>query len=201
MSIRSGLPHPLMEKGVIMDEISREKEKGFDFEYLGDVPQKKQALGARYQTPGFGFAAQLFSLTARRLIEKLGEEEGEAVLRVAVEEFGRERGRNIAERVKGLGLPLSFKNWLIYADIDSSANFAALPAIENGDLVVRVDSCTFFEAARSWKLEQYAHIYCRNVDYAILAGYNPDIKLILTERSAAGKDHCVFRYIMKEANK
>jgi hypothetical protein len=184
-----------------MDEISREKERGFDFEYLGDVPQRKQALGAQYQTPGFGFAAQLFCMTARGVIDKFGEEQGAAVLKAAVEQFGRERGRKIAERVKGLGMPLSFKNWLIYSDIDSSANFAALPAIQDGDLVVKVDNCTFFNAARSWNLEQYAQIYCRNVDYAILAGYNPDIKLVLTERSATGMDHCVFRYIMKEANK
>ena len=182
-----------------MDDIRREKEEGFDFAYLGDVPQKKIEVGAKYQTPGFGLAAQLFSVTARAVIDRLGSEEGTALLKAAVEEFGRERGRHIAERVRGMGLPLTFKNWLIYSDIDSSANFEAIPQIEDGDLVVRVNNCTFYNGAREWGLEQYAHIYCRNVDYAILGGYNPDIKLVLKERLTTGEDHCVFRYIMREA--
>jgi hypothetical protein len=184
-----------------MDDIRKEKEEGFDFAYLGDVPAKKTEIGTTYQTPGFGLAAQLFSLTAKAVIDRLGDEQGTALLKEAVEEFGRERGRHIAERVKALGLPLSFKNWLIYSDIDSSANFEAIPAVEEGDLVVRVNNCTFYNAAREWGIERYAHIYCRNVDYAILAGYNPDIKLVLSERGSTGEDHCVFRYIMKEVNK
>jgi hypothetical protein len=184
-----------------MDDIKREKDRGFDFEYLGDVPGKKTEIGARYQTPGFGLAAQLFCCTARRVIDRLGPEEGAAVIRGAVEDFGLERGRHIAERVEKMGFPLSFKNWLIYSDIDSSANFEALPAVEEGDLVVTVKNCTFYNAARQWGLEDVAHLYCKHVDYKILEGYNPDIKLILRERQATGEDFCVFRYIMKEANK
>ncbi len=184
-----------------MDDIKREKDRGFDFEYLGDVPGKKVAVGAAYQTPGFGLAAQLFGCSARRVIDRLGDEEGAAVMKEAVEDFGLERGRHIAARVKALGLPLSFRNWLIYSDIDSSANFEALPGIEDGDLVVKVKNCTFFNAAREWKLEGFAHIYCKHVDYKILEGYNPDIKLKLMERQATGEDFCVFRYIMKEAKK
>jgi hypothetical protein len=184
-----------------MDDIGREKEQGFDFAYLGDVPQKKTEVGSTYQTPGFGLAAQLFCCSARRVIDRLGSEEGAAVMKAAVEDFGLERGRHIARRVKEMGLPLSFKNWLIYSDIDSSANFGALPAIEDGDLVVKVSDCTFFSAAHQWGLEEFARIYCRHVDYKILAGYNPDIRLVLEERQATGKDFCVFRYAMKQAGR
>jgi hypothetical protein len=185
----------------MVDDITREKDRGFDFEYLGDVPQKKIDLGETYQTPGFGLAAQLFCCAARRVIDRLGNDEGTSVMTEAVEDFGLERGRQIAARVRGLGLPVSFKNWLIYSDIDSSANFEALPGIEDGDLIVKVNNCTFYNAARQWGLEGFAHIYCRHVDYKILEGYNPDIKLTLMERKATGEDFCVFRYIMKLANK
>jgi hypothetical protein len=181
-----------------VDDIEREKEQGFDFAYLGDVPQKKIDIGSRFQTPGFGLAAQLFCCCARRVIDRLGAEEGDAVIRAAVEDFGFERGRHIAARVKDLGLPLSFRNWLIYSDIDSSANFEALPAIEDDDLVVRVNNCAFYNAARQWGFEELAHLYCRYVDYKILEGYNPDIRLDLKERQATGDDFCVFRYSMKE---
>jgi len=184
-----------------MDDIRREKEQGFDFEYLGDVPQKKAEVGDRFQTPGFGLAAQLFCCSAKRVIDRLGEKEGTAVMRAAVEDFGLERGRHIAARVAELGLPLSFKNWLIYSDINSSENFQALPSIEDGDLVVKVHDCTFYNAARQWGLDTFAHIYCKHVDYKILEGYNPDIMLRLQERQATGEDFCVFRYGMKITNR
>jgi hypothetical protein len=184
-----------------MDELQREKEAGFDFEYLLEALPKKEEIGDRYQTPGFGLAAQLFCSTAKFVLERLGETEGRGLLKKAVEYFGRERGRRIAERVRSLGLPLTFRNWLIYGDIDANRNFAAQPDLDQGDLMVRVENCTFYQAAREWGLEELAGLYCRYVDYAILEGYNPDIKLRLENRGQTGKDHCVFRYIMKESNK
>ncbi|MBU2546995.1 MAG: L-2-amino-thiazoline-4-carboxylic acid hydrolase [Proteobacteria bacterium] len=184
-----------------MDDLTREKRNGFDFEYLMDVPAQKEALGETLQTPGFGLAAQLFAATARAVIERLGPEKGEALLKEAVEYFGEQRGRRIAERVRARGLPLTFKNWLIHSDIDSTRNFHPEPEVTDGDLVVRVGRCTFFDAAREWGLEDYAGVYCRYVDFAILRGYNPDVKLVLQDRMATGTDHCIFRYIMKEGNR
>lgn len=184
-----------------MNDIDREKSAGFDFEYLMTVPQEKEALGDAYQTPGFGIGAQLFATVAKAVIERLGKEEGEKLLKDAVERFGRERGRRIAEQVKAAGKPLTFKNWLIYTDIDTSRNFQVEPSIEDGDLVAKISNCTFYESAARWGLGDYANIYCTYVDYAILDGYNPDIKLILKQRGPSPQDCCVFRYIMKESNK
>ena len=181
-----------------MDDLTREKKEGFDFAYLGDVPQKKEEVGDQFMTPGFGLAAQLFSSTAKVIMDRLGPEEGEQVLKEAVERFGFERGRRIAERVKGEGLPLTFKNWLIYSDIDASENFQPLPDIQDTDLVVKVSNCTFYNAAQQWGLGEYAHIYCKYVDYKILEGYNPDVKMELQERQATCEDFCLFRYRMKE---
>jgi len=183
-----------------MSDLKQEKEQGFDMEYLEDVLDKKKELGLKYQTPGFGLAAQLFSSVAKFVIEKLGPDEGEKLLKEAVEYFGKERGKRIADRVKLEGKPLTFKNWLIYTDIDSS-NFRPVISIADNDLVAKIRHCTFYNAAKEWGLGDFAKIYCRYVDYKILEGYNPDIKLILKERQATGKNHCIFRYIMKTDNK
>ena len=184
-----------------MDDLTREKENGFDLEYLMDVPQSLEESGGQFQTPGFGLAAQLFSSFAKTIIEKLGPEEGEALLKDSVEYFGKERGKRIADKVKADGKPLSFKNWLIYTDIDASKNFAPAPDIENDDLVVKVDDCTFCDGAREWGLEDYAKIYCKYADFAIHEGYGAGVKLILEDRFSSGKDYCLFRFIMKEKNK
>lgn len=184
-----------------MEDLKREKEIGFDFEYLGDVLEKKKELGKKYQTPGFGLASQLFSSVAKFVIEKLGPTEGEELLKEAIEYFGKERGRRIAERVKSEGKPLTFKNWLIYTDIDSTENFRPIASVDNNDFLVKVKHCSFYNSAEEWDIGEYAKIYCKYVDYAILEGYNPEVKLILKERQATGAKRCVFRYIMKVENK
>jgi len=184
-----------------MDDLTREKERGFDPEYLNDVLDRKIKIGEQYQTPGFGLAAQLFSTVAKYIINKLGWEEGENLLKQAVEEFGLERGKRIAEKVKDENMTLTFKNWLIYTDIDSIKNFRPITSTPNGDFLVKAKHCTFYNAAEEWGLGEFAKIYCKYVDYKILEGYNPDIKLILEPRQFTGKNRCIFRYIMKEENK
>lgn len=183
-----------------MNDLQREKKKGITFPYLAKGAFKRLLAGKRYQTPGFGLASQLFSTMAKHIIEKLGPEEGEALIKQAVESFGRERGRRIAKVVQSKGKPLSLANWLVYTDI-SPENFAAKPSLPDGDLEAKVGNCTFYNAAEKWGLGEYAKLYCKYADYAILDGYNPDVKLLLEQRQKTGKDHCVFRYIMKEENK
>jgi hypothetical protein len=183
-----------------MDGLRREKRKGLSRWYLKDVLLKRRIIGKKYHTPGFGFAALIFSVMSKLIIENLGKEEGGELIARAVRTFGLERGKRIASVVKGLGKPLSFKNWLIYTDIEGS-NFDASPLMDNNDLVAKVQRCTFMDSARKWGLEDYASLYCKYADYAILEGYNPDIKLKLESRHETGKDYCLFRYIMKESNK
>ncbi len=183
-----------------MDDIRREKEKGLSRWYLKDVLLRRRVIGDTYHTPGFGFAAQLFAVMSKLILARLGPEEGEALIKEAVEHYCHERGRRIADVVRGLGKPLTFKNWLIYTDIDGS-NFEARPSIDNHDLLAEVHRCTFMAAAEKWGLKEYAALYCKYADHAILNGYNPDITLELQSRHETGKDYCLFRYIMKDENK
>lgn len=183
-----------------MDDVAREKEKGFSWWYLKDVLPRKKLIGKRFHTPGFGLGAQLFASLCRVLVERLGAERAEDLIREAVQAFGQKRGRRIAGTVRTLGKPLSFKNWLIHTDI-AQENFGFTPDIEGGDLVVKVRECSFIRAAREWGMEDMAKIYCRYADHAILEGYNPDIRLDLQTRHETGEDFCRFRYIMKEENK
>ena len=183
-----------------MNDLEKEKKEGLNRWYLKDVRLKRKIFGAKYHTPGFGLGAQLFASMSKSIIERLGPEEGEELIKQAVEYFGKERGKRIAELVKGQGKPLSFKNWLIYSDIGGE-NFEFKPTIDGSDLVVEVGYCSFIAAAEKWDLGEYAELYCNYVDYAILEGYNPDVKLILEQRHKTGKNHCLFRYIMKDDNK
>jgi hypothetical protein len=183
-----------------MDDLQREKKKGLNFFYLAKGALMRLRVGKKYHTPGFGLASQLFSTMAKHIMEELGPEKGEALIKKAVESFGRERGKRIAKTVQDSGKPLSLRNWLIYTDI-SPDNFSAKPRLPEGDLEAEVSSCAFYNAAEKWGLGQYAQLYCKYADFAILDGYNPDVKLLLEQRQKTGKDYCLFRYIMKEENK
>jgi len=182
-----------------MDDLQREKRSGLSARYLSDVRLKRRFLGRKSRVPGFGLGAQLFATLTKVVIERLGREKGEELVKEAVQRFGRERGRRIAKRVASMDKPLSLKNWLIYTDIDSG-NFEASPKLDNGDLVAAVGQCAFDAAAKSWGLGEFSSLYCKYADHAILEGYNPDVKLVLEDRHVTGRDHCLFRYVVKERN-
>jgi hypothetical protein len=180
-----------------MNELDREKKKGLGLLYLVKAALMRKLIRGRHQTPGFGLAAQLFAVMAREVIGKLGPVEGEALIKRAVESFGRERGKRIAQTVSGMKKPLSLRNWTIYTDIAPS-NFPAKVAFPDGDLEAKVEKCAFMAAADRWDLRKYAALYCKYADYAILDGYNPDVKLSLESRHDTGKNHCVFSYRVKK---
>ena len=44
-----------------MDDLTREKVKGFSYWYMKDVPVLRRFINHDFNTPGFGLAAQLFA--------------------------------------------------------------------------------------------------------------------------------------------
>lgn len=180
-----------------MNDLDREKKKGLGLLYLIKAAVMRMLIGKKYHTPGFGFAALLFASVTREVIAELGQDKGEELIKRAVESFGKERGKRIAARVAQKGKPLSLRNWIIYTDI-SGSNFPAKVTFPEGDLEARVGTCSFMKAADQWGLREYASLYCRYADYAILDGYNPDVRLTLKSRHQTGNEYCTFRYRMKK---
>ena len=183
-----------------MDDLMREKSRGLSIWYLKDALPKRVFFGKKFHTPGFGHAARLFAIMAKNAIDKLGPDEGETLIKLAVEEFAFTRGQRIAEIVRSKGLPLTIKNWLIHSDI-SPKNFKVKAKTEDGALKAEVTDCVWNRAAEQWGLGEYSRLYCKYADYKILEGYNPDIELTLDDRFQTGADHCLFRYQMTDGNK
>ncbi len=182
-----------------MNEEKKEQEEGIDWDYLARAMQEKQHVGNEHITPLAGHLGQLFAVTAKSIIDRLGLEEGEALIKEIVERFAEERGRRIAEKVKRLNKPLTLKNFIIYSDLDSAAVVSgATPSIENGDLILEIADCNICKGADDWGLKEYAYYYCKYIDVAILRGYNPKLKLDVSKRLTARDDCCVFRYTVKE---
>lgn len=214
------LPH---EKGDSMDDMKKERTEGFDFDYLVAAVNERTKLGDTYLTPVgehlgntlallsgvvveqmgekegsefvFKLTGHIFGIAAKALIEKIGEEKAESILKEVVETFGEGRGRQIAERVKAQAKPLTFKNFLIHTDMDSSNVTPDIkPSIEDGKLVLDIPYCAFNQGARDAGFGEYAYYYCKYIDKAIIRGYNPDIKLEVSHNLSKGDDHCRLIY-------
>jgi hypothetical protein len=180
-----------------MSDIQKERTEGLTWEYLGEVLKKKAALEGAQLTPMPSLMGQMFAVFAKAVIDALGKEKGQTVIKDAVQTFGRTRGRRVAERVKAQGLELTFGNFLIYLDLDSSAALDFTPSLEDGNMFLNITRCAFADGAKAFGLDEYFHYYCKWVDNAILEGYNPDLVLEIPQTLSGGADSCIFRYMIK----
>jgi hypothetical protein len=180
-----------------MSDKERERAEGLTWEYLGEAMKKKAALEGKQLTPMPSLMGQMFAVFAKAVIDEVGTEKGEAIIKKAVVDFGHTRGKHIAEKVTALGLDLTFANFLTYMDLDSSAALTFVPSIEDGNMTLSITRCAFDDGAKAIGLRDYFHYYCRWVDNAILEGYNPDLVLEISETLSGGADACIFRYLIK----
>jgi hypothetical protein len=181
-----------------MDEIQKEKSEGLSWEYLGEAMKERAELSGEPITPMAALMGQMFAVFAKNVIDEVGTEKGEAIIKKAVEDFGQTRGKRIAEKVKARGLPLSFKNFLIYMDLDTSAANKSVPNIDGKDLTLTIHQCFIRDGACDLALEPYFHYYCKWIDRAILFGYNPELTIEITKFLSGGDDVCFFRYIVSK---
>ncbi len=169
------------------------KGKSLDWETLGAALQERAETGGRYLTEPLAQLGQLFATLAAEMIESCGEEGREAVVR-AVERFGEERGRRLAELVKSEGREATFANFLIFNDLDTS-DLAMVPSLEEGELRLEISSCPFAAACEKWDLSEFGRLYCEHVDAAIMRGYNPRLyETVSLQSLTAGADKCILVY-------
>ncbi|HSV96909.1 MAG TPA: hypothetical protein VLM75_08250 [Spirochaetota bacterium] len=64
------------KRGKAVNELAREKTKGFSFAYLIKALFMRMGIGARHQTPGFGLAGQIFAVIAKNVSAEMGPQRG-----------------------------------------------------------------------------------------------------------------------------
>jgi hypothetical protein len=183
----------------VMDDLEKERSEGVDWGYMGSMLKEKEAQGGAGYLSLANHMGQFFALTAKAIIDKIGEKEGRELLKKLVEDFAVRRGRRIAEKVKDAGKPLTFKNFIVYGDMDSTGVTSGMtPNIVDGDLILEVKHCEFNQGAKAVGLGEYAYHYCKYIDTALLRGYNPDLRLEVKKNLSAGDEVCLFHYSFKE---
>jgi hypothetical protein len=173
------------------------KKDDFELKVLGPALAERAEKGKEYIDAPLAMQAKIFATLAREVIERFGDDGREAVI-TAVKGFGEERGRRMAERAGSEGRENDFAGYLVFSDLDTSYH-QMVPAIGEGELQVTISYCPFAAACREWGLEEYGKYFCRNIDAAIMRGYNPERYETVCERNLTeGADTCVIIYKFKE---
>lgn len=121
------------------------------------------------------FFAMMLIYVARSVLENLGQEEGERVLRKGLREFGKARGRRIRERIDSLGLKPTVENFAKYYDFPM---FAAWKAVREVAENRRYSKVSFCPAGSFWKErgeEKIGLMYCDEVDDGIREGFDREL--------------------------
>ena len=174
-----------------------EEKNDFDLEVLGPALQERLEKAKDYIDTPLEMQGKLLGTLAREVIERFGDEGREAVIE-AVKRYGEERGRRLAERVKSEGREPTFASFTVCSDLDTSYH-EMVPSVEEGALRVTVSYCPLAAALKEWGLEEYGKYFCRNIDAAIMRGYNPErYETVCEHNLTEGADTCVIVYRLKE---
>src|SRR5919201_4186569 len=136
--------------------------------------------------------ARILMPVLQALGDEFGRERVFAIARRIIVDVAREQGRQLAERVGG----------------NSLADFAtALEDWKKGDAytmdVLRQDTerfdfnvtrCRYAEMYRALGIPEVGALLSCNRDFALIEGFNPDVKLQRTQTIMEGASHCDFRF-------
>lgn len=139
--------------------------------------------------------ALLFGWIARAVIRRAGAERGEPVVRQAVRRYGEQRGRRMAQRAQAHGDPLSMDSFLAYGELQGREGDALYETVqETPDLRSNVLRCPWHQTWRRESLMAYGRIYCQEVDYALVRGFSPELRIEVNGWLSNGDPCCEFVY-------
>jgi len=140
--------------------------------------------------------ALLYYHMATAIVQRLGEKEGEKLIKEAIWSYGEACGRDVRESVLSQGLSLE------------AANFSAVPDLPSKGWRHEVrgtgekagSAVTFCPLAAVWKelgAEKLGRLYCF-VDQAKFHAYNPDLCVVHEKNVLDGDDCCIIKVSSKD---
>ena len=130
------------------------------------------------------------------LVDALGEEFGRervvTVLRDAIIGIARAQGAQLAQSMGGDSL-VEFADSLKFWTQDNALEIEVL-AQDDRAFAFNVTRCRYAELYRSLGIPELGAVLSCNRDWALIQGFNDDIKLERTQTIMAGAEFCDFRY-------
>lgn len=141
--------------------------------------------------------ARVLMPVLERLSQEFGRERVFGLARDVIVEVARAQGRELAGQMGGntvAHFAASTENWRkgnayemdVLAQTDERYDF-------------NVTRCRYAEMYRALGIAEVGELLSCNRDFALIEGFNPDIKLTRTQTIMEGAPHCDFRFVRQPA--
>lgn len=111
--------------------------------------------------------AKLFAVMADEVLQEMGQEKGEAVVKRAVRRFANMRAQKIIENIKKDGKEVTFHTVEEYSDYPANEAWDCDSFVEGNTLREINRVCPFSTAFREIGLENAGKLYCEEIDIAL----------------------------------
>ena len=137
--------------------------------------------------------ALLFAWIGREVAQRVGEEQGEAIMRKAARRYGEQRGHRMALRAQANGHALTMTHFLAYGEWQAEPGTAASETVERvPHFKYRVTLCPWHNAWQENDLMPFGRFYCMEIDLALVHGFNPDLRLDVNDTLSNEGTYCEF---------
>ncbi len=127
------------------------------------------------------------------IVNKLGDEEGKALIKEAIWAYGKHCGRAVREGVEALGLPLTDENYGRVRDLPQYGWEIDTVTLDSGEVRPIATFCPVADAFKETgpRGQELGRLYCY-VDQAKYEAYNPDMEFVHTKNVLDGEPCCEF---------
>ncbi len=144
--------------------------------------------------------AYVIGLFYKELVSRFADKGVEA-FKHATRYYGNQRGRRMAQRAIKDGVELSYSNYCRYSEwaatkevmLEGCSNKSEIVS-KVPDYVMKITVCPWHNQFMNMNLHGAGVVYCANIDKAIAAGFNPEIRYEV-EQSLFTGDHCLHRIV------
>jgi len=137
--------------------------------------------------------ALLFAAISKSVIQEIGATKVEPLIRQAVLEYGRQRGKRMALRAGKYGHALTMDHYFAYGEWAVPENEMSFKFVEKPPHArMQVYRCPWYETWKSKGLLEYGKYFCQEIDEALVHGFNPDLVLRVNSTRTNGGEVCDF---------
>lgn len=142
--------------------------------------------------------ALLFSCIAKSVIQNLGEEKGETLIRKGVRKYGEQRGKRMALRAGKYGHKLTMDNYFAYSEWEVPKHEMDFKMMQrNPHVRLNIYKCPWYMTWKENDHLEYGKYFCREIDEALVRGFNP--ALVIEVNSTQTNDHKPCDFLFREA--
>jgi len=138
--------------------------------------------------------ARILAPLLEALIQEFGRERVLEIARQTVIRVAREKGAQLAQSMGGNDLD-SFADSLEAWKVDDAMHIEVLEQNE-ARFAFNVTRCRYAEMYRLLGIPELGALLSCNRDWALIQGFNPDVRLERTQTIMEGAPFCDFRYTM-----